>query len=954
MFSSINFPEGTKAENLKRGQELVAENKFADAITIYNRWLLYLNKDVDFLKARAAAFLKNKQREEAAKDLALIITIQKEEKIQHSIKSSRDCLENIHQKMLKDPNEQYNENTRKAISKRHYELGIAYSQLKDTEMAKSHFLCAIGFDENLFVYPEEVQPENIIQEDERVVAFKYLQEMSEHKVEAVKEISTKISTIKNYISKHEELIILFRKRALIYKDLMLYPKALEDLVIASWLNLLPSFENAKKVIILFDLYELCIDIFIEMLNAPAAFYVKLEMIRNDSKFREITNSLKHLKLSQYQREKRFWNLILKKCHSILSAKKHTPNAEEDIKAIDFLHFVLNEIPKIDANVLKKEDLSIFTEHKVQEWFQGMVRGCRARNQLSDVIKLYKYILEKWPDNAIFQKGLRATEIEADPSFKDEATVLHEKNCVTVIKVPSVKEFKEHKKEPLYAVFTDNTKTSGAIILQELMQDKKLKKEKTRVARNKRNGDRSNKHKTTSRRVAKTIVDEEKSREEHVEEVQRQQKEALALKQKEEMEQRKSKENELRQKTVDDFKRGIELRQAIYEKQKIEFEKRRAEKKSDEISARIKISRDAWLVLDALENGGKAEIFGGAVRDGVFQLFGLETNEIISDLDIKATTNPSQIVNVLAHLNVQPVFIKDEKGGSIIKEGFFEIKTIFVNELKQINSFNMQISHKSDEVYLAETKEIDFTINTLTANKFGEVRDPTGLGLKHIKDRVLATVNQSSAESFKQDPSRTLRGGFYKCKYKLTADDELMANMEEFSSQIPTMKEVFRIHSWMKSHFSCELVSSVVAVENFKFLQQAFQHPKTKNEWNFLNKLFSPAAANKIMLAENWVLDQFRQGAHTIADIYMIFFIAIAMNTSTYSSDPANTKKTIFYENPLLADALGRPGFRFTFEKYLQRWPTYQSLISFQLYRPNTSISNATPVGIMQHFSGYSL
>lgn len=932
MFSAINFPEGTKEENLARAKELIVSHNVAGALEIYNRWLLYLTKDLDLLKARAKAHLESKQMAEAQKDLDRIKAVEAE----RLILETKERLEQIQRMIQANSDEQYNENTRREICKACFKIGLAYAKLGETKPAIDFLYAAANSDTHFFPYDGEVKPENIVTDKEREEAFRYLQRNVEHKEELVVDHNAAIVRYSTKTIQFPELSVVYKIRAIVYKNLGLYHKALLDIILSNWMNEAPANKHDNVIILFFELRRLLRDIYIDILEAHHAFEIQREILFRDQVFRDQGCNPGHLKLSRRQWTHNFCKEIFNKCNAILSKKKHDLKLDDDIKAINFLAHVFKKIPTMAVNDVKQEEMDAFTFKHFQEWFRKLVKAYRVKNRFLDVVKLYKQVLETWPDDAAFQKGLKAAEMEADPSFNDEEVPLEQKEeAAPAANLPKAKEPKAA------VVYQENSedkfKGTGALVIQELMQEKAKKEDQARVARNQRNKKRAKQRKPAlSRREAQSLAEEQEEKEEHEAELRWQQQEEVKLKQQADRDRQIAEENEQRQKTLDNFKEGIDKRQALYEKQRKEFEARQAEKKAATVVARIKINPDEWMLLDTLENAGtdvKAELYGGAIRTRAFQLFGLELDDSINDIDAKTTLPSDQILQSLKPFNVQTVSFKDEKGISKVREDFFEVKSFKLGENNQVKFLNMQVSHKPHKGYLAEAKDLDFTINTLTANKFGELHDPTGLGLLHIKNRILATVNPSSAESFAQDPSRTLRGGFYKYKYKLTTDDELMVNMEKFADQIPTMKEVFRIHSWMKSHFSYEFVSSTDAVENFKFLKHSFQNPKTKNEWNFLSKLFSPEAAKKILKSEAWVCDQLRQGAKTVAEIYMIFYVAIAMNTDGYLLDPVGSKKAIFAENPLLSDALGRPGFRFAYEKYLQRLPRPQP-IPFQFYRPN--------------------
>ena len=109
-------------------------------------------------------------------------------------------------------------------------------------------------------------------------------------------------------------------------------------------------------------------------------------------------------------------------------------------------------------------------------------------------------------------------------------------------------------------------------------------------------------------------------------------------------------------------------------------------------------------------------------------------------------------------------------------------------------------------------------------------------------------------------------------------------MQRHLSRVQTMPELFRIHSWMKKAFSSLNVTP----------QEAIDHFQTLIKYDFLNKLFDPEDAKKILNDLPWIFHEFKEHPPiTIKEIYMLFYTSIVSQTA--GTEPTKVKKDILIE-----------------------------------------------------------
>jgi tRNA nucleotidyltransferase (CCA-adding enzyme) len=149
--------------------------------------------------------------------------------------------------------------------------------------------------------------------------------------------------------------------------------------------------------------------------------------------------------------------------------------------------------------------------------------------------------------------------------------------------------------------------------------------------------------------------------------------------------------------------------------------------------------EANEIMMAIEAAGfKAFIVGGAVRD---RLLGLPVN----DFDLSTDATPDELLEALP--GAREIHSR-AKAPVVIFRGH------------EIASFRSETGSRQEAVFAHATMEEDahrrdFTVNALFEDRHGKVFDPTGMGLKDLK-RKLVTFIGNGVERIEEDPTRVLR------------------------------------------------------------------------------------------------------------------------------------------------------------------------------------------------------
>lgn len=168
----------------------------------------------------------------------------------------------------------------------------------------------------------------------------------------------------------------------------------------------------------------------------------------------------------------------------------------------------------------------------------------------------------------------------------------------------------------------------------------------------------------------------------------------------------------------------------------------------------KIEPQAWMkspqtkaVMDALdERGGKTLFVGGCVRNTLLMLD-------VEDVDIATVWTPQQVTERLeaAGIKVIPTGIDHGTVTAVSGGKGYEITTL----RKDVETDGRRAVVAFTDKWEEDAQRRDFTMNTLLADREGNIFDPTGEGLADLKARKLRFVGDP-AQRIAEDYLRILR------------------------------------------------------------------------------------------------------------------------------------------------------------------------------------------------------
>ena len=156
----------------------------------------------------------------------------------------------------------------------------------------------------------------------------------------------------------------------------------------------------------------------------------------------------------------------------------------------------------------------------------------------------------------------------------------------------------------------------------------------------------------------------------------------------------------------------------------------------------------FIIRRIMDNGGKAYIVGGAVRDMIL-------GKPVNDWDIATSFKPEQVESLFSDMHTIPT---GKKFGTV---------TIIVNNMPvEVTTFRGEdqytdYRHPDNITFVPDIKldlsRRDFTINAIAYNPYQEpaIIDPMD-GLSDIKNKLIRTVGVASCR-FAEDPLRMMRG-----------------------------------------------------------------------------------------------------------------------------------------------------------------------------------------------------
>ena len=195
------------------------------------------------------------------------------------------------------------------------------------------------------------------------------------------------------------------------------------------------------------------------------------------------------------------------------------------------------------------------------------------------------------------------------------------------------------------------------------------------------------------------------------------------------------------------------------------------------------------VFRALEAGGKeARFVGGCVRDAVFGL-------PVKDIDIATPEPPDRVMELLeaADIRAIPTGIDHGTVTAVVGPSHFEVTTLRVD----VESHGRRATVAFTDDWVADALRRDFTINTLSCSRNGDIYDPL-TGLDDLGKRWVRFVGLAR-ERIEEDVLRLLRyfrfqatyGGKALDKDALAACRLLAPRLKELAAE-RVLGELFRI------------------------------------------------------------------------------------------------------------------------------------------------------------------
>ncbi len=158
---------------------------------------------------------------------------------------------------------------------------------------------------------------------------------------------------------------------------------------------------------------------------------------------------------------------------------------------------------------------------------------------------------------------------------------------------------------------------------------------------------------------------------------------------------------------------------------------------------------------------KEELFlvGGSTRD-------LILNKSVDDLDFATSADPTYI-----HALFPDKLYFEKYGTTTFKIDGYHITLASYRRECDYTDYRHPSKVEFLKDYKEDSKRRDFTINALYGDQSGEIYDPTGLGLKDIKEKRIRIIGDPTTRLI-EDPLRILRAFRFSEELSFSIDDAL--------------------------------------------------------------------------------------------------------------------------------------------------------------------------------------
>mgnify|MGYP003951650707 CR=1 FL=1 len=154
----------------------------------------------------------------------------------------------------------------------------------------------------------------------------------------------------------------------------------------------------------------------------------------------------------------------------------------------------------------------------------------------------------------------------------------------------------------------------------------------------------------------------------------------------------------------------------------------------------------YKILNVLGGSDKTLVVGGAVRDWL-------RNSQVVDIDFATKILPKEASKLLsaAGFEVRPIGIDYGTIALFENKTSYEITTL----RKDVLTDGRHAKVVFGDNWLEDALRRDFTVNALYADEYGNIKDPTGLGFKDLKNKKLRFIGKPEAR-IKEDYLRIIR------------------------------------------------------------------------------------------------------------------------------------------------------------------------------------------------------
>ncbi len=162
-----------------------------------------------------------------------------------------------------------------------------------------------------------------------------------------------------------------------------------------------------------------------------------------------------------------------------------------------------------------------------------------------------------------------------------------------------------------------------------------------------------------------------------------------------------------------------------------------------------ISKESQILFDALEKGETTPIalfVGGCVRNALLDME-------VEDIDLATSLKPESVVKKLEaeDITVIPTGLQHGTVTAVINKKPFEITTL----RHDVETDGRHAVVEFTDNWKEDAKRRDFTMNTLLADRKGNIYDPLGQGIKDLESHTIKFVGKAE-ERVQEDYLRLLR------------------------------------------------------------------------------------------------------------------------------------------------------------------------------------------------------